>query len=163
MRFTRVDRSRRRSIAGQNEAALVVDGWNDFGYYTLFDLVFFDAGGTRLDIGQIKIMSRDMESSVEIPETFEALDDRYCSLGQDQNYYENIAELPAELKSELLSALRDCVFDQEIFNNFQEHRVYPSLAFAIGFRTKHIFFRQHSYRTGGADSLPIRIHVPSGK
>lgn len=54
-------------------------------------------------------MIKVMESGgTEVPDTFDFLDDSYCSAGQEQNYYETMAELPKDVLHSILKGLR-CV------------------------------------------------------
>src|ERR1043165_214522 len=124
MLFTNVARLYRRGLEGRDQAFLIDDGWDDYSYRTLFELVVFDADGKRIDVGPVKIMRRGMGyGRVPLPaQEFDALDENYCSLGQEQNYYELIAQLPPSLKAPILNGLRDCVFDLSIFNSFVEER-----------------------------------------
>jgi ABC-type cobalamin/Fe3+-siderophores transport system ATPase subunit len=124
MLFTRVERHARYSLTGTSQAFLVDDGWDDFTYKTLFQLVVFDSAGARIDVGGVKIISRNLKPGrVFVPETFSALGHDYCSLGQEENYYESIAGLSGTLGDEVLRGLRDCVLDPEILNMFREEEV----------------------------------------
>lgn len=130
MKFERVERKRRRLVKGKSKCFLIEDNWNDYNYYTTFDLVYFDDTETRFSIGVVKIMHSGMDasiregsvaghsSSVEIPDHFEQLSDEHCSLGQGQDFYEAVCELPPQVRDEILAGLRDCVEDQERFKRF---------------------------------------------
>ena len=74
---------------------LVSDNWNDFGYYTMFDAFYHPAEGQSVELGYIKIMMRGQSEGqrVELLESFPALDDRYCSLGQTMHYYRQMCRL----------------------------------------------------------------------
>src|SRR5437867_561555 len=102
-----------------SRAYLLTDNWNDwFEFQTLYDLVYFDSSGARHDIGSVKIGSFDMEegkSRPPLPESFEALTDRFFSVGQDASYYETLNGLGIALRDELLQALRDMAADLSIF------------------------------------------------
>jgi predicted ATPase len=99
------------------------DNWDDFGFKTLFVLGVVSADGVLRDIGRVKITKRGLESGrVTIPDDFDGLDEAFCSLGQDQNYYEQLAMLPAGQGSEILYALRDCAADPIVWERFQEER-----------------------------------------
>ena len=95
MKFKLVERKPRRSDTGQNVCFLFRGDWNDYNFYTSFELVYFDNSETLFDIGVVKIMQSGMDadlgsaksSSVEIPDQFEKLSDEHCSLGQGQDYY----------------------------------------------------------------------------
>jgi energy-coupling factor transporter ATP-binding protein EcfA2 len=108
-------------VTGRNEAFLVDDGWDDFNFKTMFDLVVFDEEGRRIDVGQVKVISRGLKRErVFIPEVFKALDSEYCSLGQEQNYYETVAGLSVDLGDQILIGLRDCVLTPSILDAFRE-------------------------------------------
>jgi hypothetical protein len=99
------------------------DNWDDFGFKTLFELGVVTFDGLLHKIGHVKIARRGLESGrIAIPDDFDGLDESFCSLGQDQNYYEQLATLPGGLGSEVLHALRDCVADPSIWERFREER-----------------------------------------
>ena len=76
---------------------LVKDGWNDwYNWYTLYSVRSIQADGQVVELGQAKIGRRGMvetEGSTPLPPVFEALDESYFSLGQDENYYETLISL----------------------------------------------------------------------
>jgi AAA domain, putative AbiEii toxin, Type IV TA system len=155
------------SFSGKARAFLVYDSWDDSGFKTTFDLVVFDNEGRRVDFGPVKIMQKGMQRGhVALPkEPFEYLGDHYCSLGQQQNYYELFANLH-EIRKTLLRGLRDCVHDLSIFDQFHnEPAMGTSLMRSIDERTIREIFRgalagqvsltafKFSYRFPKSDSL----------
>jgi hypothetical protein len=50
-----------------------------------------------------------------IPAQFERLDEPFFSLGQDDDYFERLLNLPGSTGEETLVALRDIAFDNTIF------------------------------------------------
>lgn len=101
---------------------LVRDNWNDwFVWRTMRTLVYVDGRGQRTAIGSVKIGRAGMteESAVtELPFRFERLGDQYFSLGQSENYYETLADLPERVHDEVLECLRDCAYNAGILNQF---------------------------------------------
>lgn len=138
MQFTVIpytERSRRyRTLTGENQAYLVRDNWDDYGFKTTFALVYFDEDGERHDIGELKIMQAEMPVGyTTIPESFELLDHSYGSLGQDQGYYETLLELDEPVRVAILNALRDVVWDETIKAQLVEQRAYEdSLTRSVG-------------------------------
>ena len=64
-----------------SNAYLIRNNWDDYGFKTTFYLVYARANGEAETIGSVKIMRRGMRSGyVDVPDTFELLDDDYCSL-----------------------------------------------------------------------------------
>ena len=132
------------SLSGRNHAFLVYDNWDDYGFKTTFDLVFFDGAGTRIDFGLVKVMQKGMHRGhVKLPGgSFDFLDESYCSIGQEQNYYELFANIERESRENLLTALRDCVFDPTIYQQFRsEEAMGVSLLRSIDDRTVREIFR----------------------
>src|SRR3954462_5842022 len=106
-RFIRVHSSGWPFTTTPNCCYLKDDNWDDFGFKTLFDLMIVGPDGTAYKPGNLKIMKRGMTAGrVDLPEEFDALDDSYCSLGQEQNYYEEIAALPHGLDRDVFNSLR---------------------------------------------------------
>lgn len=112
----------------KNTIILYRDNWNDYGYYTLFHSIFYDEKSVSHKIGSLKIYSRKLDdpdrniSSVAtlLPDTIQTLNNEFCSLGCDLNYYKNLKKLfPAEYK-EILRRLRDIATDNDIYNAFKD-------------------------------------------
>ena len=109
-------------------AFLLVDNWDDwFSYRTMFTLWVFDEQGARHQVGLVKIGQFGLIPSgagvqpspgvrtPDLPRTFDALDERFFSLGQDENYYETMNGLSAAQRERVLVGLRDCAYDLAIF------------------------------------------------
>jgi ABC-type uncharacterized transport system ATPase subunit len=119
MQFRVVKNSDHTPNQGRNIGYLWTDNWNDwFKYRTLFTLTYFDAAGERHELGYVKIgqfgMERD-QSRPALPNTFETLDDRFFSLGQDAEYYTSAMALGADTGMQLLTALRDIASDADLY------------------------------------------------
>jgi energy-coupling factor transporter ATP-binding protein EcfA2 len=120
MRFRVVPNSSSVPSEGRDVGYLWTDNWNDwFKYRTLYLLTYFDPGGNKHDIGNVKIGQfnwNDEQDRPHIPSTFERLSDQFFSLGQDSSYYRGIFDLGSDLARDLLSALRDVVVDPELYS-----------------------------------------------
>ena len=101
------------SPSSGNEVLLVRDNWNDwFTWVTQFYVVVVTADKQRIDIGQVKIAKKGMtpESAVTaslLPSTFTELDASWFSIGQTENYYEQLNELGDQYRNYFLTAIRD--------------------------------------------------------
>ncbi|MEV7018690.1 AAA family ATPase [Streptomyces sp. NPDC093991] len=91
----------------------------------MFHLVVYDDRGVRREIGEVKIGEYGMpsNSSVQVPESFEFLDETFFSLGQDDSYYVRLRSLGDRFREMVLSSLRDMAFDEQIFQRAQHERV----------------------------------------
>jgi len=101
---------------GKLSVYLKKDNWNDFSYRTLYEVIIFDENSNKIDLGYVKIANfgQTIEERVELPRQFNGLDERFFSLGQSREYYENIQNLHPILKEQYLTGLRDIVFDEDL-------------------------------------------------
>lgn len=159
MQFEVVQKGQIGRIFNRNVIYLHKDGWNDwFKYETMFYLSYADEKGTMVDLGSIKIGQIGMEGRTpDLPNTFEALDDSFFTLGQSEDYYENVKQLEyGELREDILIALRDIAYDLEIFKTVKlENVTRESLMRDISPRIVEEQF--HRIATGGAKLTPFDI------
>ncbi|MGB7203826.1 MAG: AAA family ATPase [Pyrinomonadaceae bacterium] len=97
---------------------LVIDNWNDFGYKTTYYLEYVNSDGQRVEIGGVKFGRFNMkedEYRVELPDSFERLEDSFFSIGTTREYYEGISRLGADIRTAILTGLRDLAFDDTNF------------------------------------------------
>src|ERR1700722_3620489 len=119
--FKQISHSESRFLIAHSACFLVTDNWDDFRYKTLFQLIYFSDAGQRLDLGNVKIMSKGMESGrVIIPVEFTFLEPEFCSLGQSQEYYETLLMVEENDRLDIVTSLRDLVWDQNIYHDFEE-------------------------------------------
>ncbi|MBV5270271.1 MAG: ATP-binding protein, partial [Afipia sp.] len=107
-------------MEGASRAYLVEDNWDDwFKYTTLYNLVLFDEDGERHIVGGVKIGQfgmRDRQKRANIPQNFDALDEEFFSLGQDDSYYDVLNRLGATVRERVLSGLRDMALNNDLFS-----------------------------------------------
>jgi predicted ATPase len=101
----------------RNHVFLEVNGWNDYGYYAMWNVHVADSNGEYHQIGSVRIGMFDLgdERSVAIPKAFSELPERYFSLGSDEFYYAALNRLGDDLRDEILRDLRDCALDLDLF------------------------------------------------
>lgn len=128
--------------------ALVHDGWNDFGYMTLYNaFVFVERKRPPVHLGWVKILQRG-ETITSIGNDIAALSTDYCSLGQQSEYYAGLDGLKATLREKVLSSLRDIRYDSAIAARF----------------VKEDGFRKSLLRESEAERLyrePLKLHKPT--
>lgn len=87
------------------------DRWNDFGFQTLYHL-YVSVPAFTGRIGSVKILRRGQKSSdfiqLQVGHLLPLSND-WVSLGQDLDYYQRLAELPNDLRQEILSHLKDAL------------------------------------------------------
>jgi predicted ATPase len=97
--------------------ALISDNWDDYSYRTTYALHYVEPSPSQykfFSIGDVKILDSENKYAI-IPEAFEFLSERYCSLGQSDEYYNNLASLGNIVESKALKSLRDVAFNPKIY------------------------------------------------
>lgn len=96
-----------------NEVLLVHDKWNDwFVWITQFYVIVVTQDSRRIDIGHVKIGRVGMTpqsaiTSALLPNAFPLLEAPWFSIGQTENYYEQLNELGDQYRDWYLNAIRD--------------------------------------------------------
>lgn len=119
MRFKVLDRFETPNYKLKNIVYLTWDGWNDYSYYTLFGLLYADEESTVHEIGSIKIGfygQVESERKFSIGQRFNKLDNIFFSLGQSDQYYENLNNLGENIRDAILIRLNDIAKNPIIYN-----------------------------------------------
>lgn len=107
---------------------LAADLWDDFGVKSLFRLFYYSSSeNQKLLIGAVKIIVRsekedDLKTTTKeyLDPEFKVLPAEFCSLGQEQEYYENIKKVFPDDYRSILGALRDCAIFPTIEDDFEK-------------------------------------------
>lgn len=104
--------------------ALQQDNWNDYSFQTLYHLYRrqLDPAASPTLIGPVKILRRGQtrQDGIQLQQSFERLDDRFCSVGTSLDYYQRLNELPARERDGILEVLRDVVAAPDLQTNFRD-------------------------------------------
>jgi len=87
---------------------LIKEDWNDFGRLTMYKLAVFNSTQDHLDIGYVKILQRNVISTV-LDTEFKELSSDFCSIGQSFDYYRNMDSLNTDVRMRVLFGLNDIV------------------------------------------------------
>ncbi|MCO7573063.1 AAA family ATPase [Pseudomonas chlororaphis] len=107
--FTVTSTSKRRT----NHVTLRVNNWDDFGFKTQFFVSYHDSDGEEFDLGSVKIGrvgQKEGWTKDGLDTSFDGLGGEYFSLGQDLDYYSNLASLDTDIAKEILIGLQDVVW-----------------------------------------------------
>lgn len=95
------------------------DNWDDFGYRTQYVVDYCLNENSAIRIGSVKILN-SKDDSGDLPDFFTKLDDNFCSLGQDNDYYFNLREKIDKIASEYyLDAVNDLSIYKGIRSDFE--------------------------------------------
>ena len=96
---------------------LIWDWWNDYGYRTLFEIVYIDENSKKHDIGTIKIGfygQKETQINLKAGESFERLPDDHFSL-VSADYYEELNNPSPLIREKILSTLNDIAKYSKIY------------------------------------------------
>ncbi len=108
------------SDRSRSEIFLTIDDWNDYSFYTLFYLTYVNEQGQKLEIGSVKIGYFGQEKQKKarllgVNDSFDKLDEKFFSLGQDDSYYDNLNKIGAEIRDKILDALNDIAKNEKLY------------------------------------------------
>jgi ABC-type transport system involved in cytochrome c biogenesis ATPase subunit len=128
------------------------DDWNDWWEFeTSYSVVIIDGTGQRFNVGRVKIGQFNMSAKIpDIPQTFDALDERFFSLGQDANYYETLLGYGEEVREYILRSLRDIAFDTKTFEAAKGEKVTTS-SLLRSVTAENVQSRLHRLANGNPD------------
>ncbi len=96
-------------------------GWNDWYKYKASFSLHVKIGKETISIGSLKIGEKGLTPVQETPKldpVFESLDERFFSLGANEDYYENAVRVSEKHNIKILEDLRDSANDLSIFDRF---------------------------------------------
>jgi predicted ATPase len=111
----------------KNEVCLVWDNWNDYSFYTLFGIFYVDDESQKHDIGVLKIGFKGQEERdrvYDVGDVFEYIGDNYFSVGNSEEYYEQLNKLGDELRNLILDRLNDIAKKPDVFNMVKHEKVF---------------------------------------
>lgn len=177
-----------------NECFVLISnkGWNDFGIVSEFTMYFKSKQTKLFEIGRVKIIHTSEIHTFEVIENnFKKLDNNFCSLGQELNYYINLKNLFGDNIRNILWALQDTAFFSTIQEKFEHNynfktslirydeieRLMREAKYKIyGFNSNNLYSFKYSFKPKFADSeveidfnfdnnslIPNRIYAIIGK
>lgn len=137
---------------------LVRDGWNDYGFYTLFKLYYLNKDLIETELGFVKIGHKGQTEighkgqtggNTVLDMAFDGVPDDYFSLGQSVNYYSEIRKLGDNVRIECLMGLNDLAYFKDKYEEVKNEAVFnTSLMRGINRKTVEKQFRRIAH--GGA-------------
>ncbi|MGW0902831.1 AAA family ATPase [Streptomyces sp. NPDC002853] len=122
---------RQHPTPNQDGAFLIKDSWDDYSHVTTFDLYVRKDDGRLLQAGFVRIAHTDMQTDPDfratasrMPSQFEALPEGYFSLAHQDTYYEVLNTLPAPVRRDVLTGLRDIAYRPDLIYEVQELDVF---------------------------------------
>lgn len=163
MEFRVISRSTWLPREGKNTAYLRIDNWNDFLYYTLFQVTVFDGDGKIYELGNVKIAYKGQEegeanaTSEKINTHFSKLSQDFFSLGNSTEYYKKLSTMSNETRTNYLNGLNDLVAHPKLIPIIEDEKVFgKSLLRDVYIASIRGKFR--SVLDGNNESTPFQFH-----
>lgn len=103
------------------------DSWNDYGFHTIYTLLYCETPQKVINIGCVKFGEFSMgddQYSPNLPYEFEKLNnDRFFSLATDESYYRNISKIEHDRGYDILFALNDFTVCRDVFEAAKKENV----------------------------------------
>lgn len=143
---------------------LVKDNWNDFGFYTLFKLFYFDDNLLETEIGYVKIGHKGQDIGyTPLKAVFESVPFEYFSMGQDVDFYSKLRKLGDEVRIECLSGLNDLAYLEDKYEEVcKEKVVEESLLRGINRKTLEQQLRRIAHGGAVLTEYDFNFSVKSG-
>ena len=114
----------------KNTIVLKTDNWDDFGYRTTFQGVFYDSQGIKQELGTVKIaMAVTNEgdfsgrTSDYLDSEFNSLPDNFYSLWQTAEAYKRVLECEKKCHFDILKSLNDISLNPDIYEKYKDEDV----------------------------------------
>lgn len=96
--------------------------WNDFSNKSEYYLYFYPSITECKNIGPVKIIHQEVDNTPDIlNESFTMLNENFCSLGQEYDYYEKLKSLFDRTYNSIFWALKDAAIYPDILEEFENH------------------------------------------
>jgi len=148
---SRADRKRSHKTPKVFPSIVLVfnNGWNDYGILSHFMMYLYDRDQNYHEMGSVKIITQEGSTSEIIPDEFVQLDEQYCSLGQDIEYYKDLYNLLGNDFIGVLYALRDAAFFPDIQEEFETNPKFNNSL--IRYNEQERLLREAKHLIYGAD------------
>lgn len=108
---------------------LIPDNWNDYGYSTLFNVVYVNEAYKEEYIGTVKIGYKgqeEVQTNFKLESSFENLSEDFFSIGQNASYYSRLKDLGDTIRIDYLNKLKDVAYNSEIYNSVKDEPVFET-------------------------------------
>ena len=114
----------------RNTILLQYNNWDDYGYKTTYNLAYCDEDGKIVFNSTIQIYCKALDSEEEesggtvdlyVSDEIKQLDDNFCSLGQDMNYYKELKRLIPNDYKNVFRRLNDLAYNNKKWEEFEKY------------------------------------------
>lgn len=115
--------------ARKNTIVLHYDNWDDYGYKTTYRINYYDKDGNSVWESSIQIYCTRLDEDGSgggkvdeyLPSEIAKLDDSFCSLGCDMNFYSGLKKALPKDYLDILNRLNDLAYNEKRWNQFKKY------------------------------------------
>ncbi len=126
-------------------------GWNDYSVKSSFYLYYYkNQNDQPIEIGANKIIYNDEKNTLDfLSDSFTSLDENFCSLGQNYEYYVTLKDTLGRNFQSVLYAIRDAAFFPDMQDRFINNHTFKSSL--IRYDDAERLLREAPYKIYGYD------------
>jgi predicted ATPase len=127
LNFRKLPYGSRVTAAGVNVIYLNPNNWDDFGFKTQFAVTLCKQDGSKTYIGEVKIGHANQSpgwTANIIPDVFEELTSDFFSVGQSEEYYIALMNLPADERQIITHGLKDIAAGNADLSLIESYKVF---------------------------------------
>jgi len=119
--------------------------WNDYSNFSSYYLFYYPNNSECFCIGYVKIIHRDEDNTPNIlMDSFNVLNEAFCSLGQDYSYYKYIKSIFEKTANSIFWALKDVAIYSNVLEKYENHFYFKNSL--IRFDEQEQLLREAKYR-----------------
>ena len=119
------------------------DNWDDYSYKTLFEAVYIDRNGVRMELGSIKVAKSGLNEGYTkdyMPTSFVELPKDFFSLWQSAESYKKVKEIENKYNISVFKTLHDIAYDLDLLEKYETQRIVTDSL--LRFVSKHMCVNQ---------------------
>lgn len=105
------------NVTDRNVIIFKPDSWDDFGFKTLFDAIYVDKEGKRIELGSIKIAKSGIDEGYTkdyLEQSFVELSSDFFSLWQSAESYQKVRKIEEKYEQNIFEELNDIAYNLKL-------------------------------------------------
>jgi ABC-type branched-subunit amino acid transport system ATPase component len=143
-----------------SQVFLIWDDWNDYSYFTAYGILYVDAKGQHINLGGTKIGfygQQERERKLKIGDNFDQIYEDHFSVGYNDDYYDGLNKLDANIRDKILFGLNDIAKIPSILERVVYEDVFK-ISFLRGLSLQTIEGQFTRMAMGGARLTPFHFN-----
>lgn len=117
------------NVTDRNVIIFKPDSWDDFGFKTLFDAIYVDKEGKRIELGSIKIAKSGIDEGYTkdyLEQSFVELSSDFFSLWQSAESYQKVRKIEEKYEQNIFEELNDIAYNLKLLEKYGNQKALNS-------------------------------------